>query len=87
MNTMTIKRVYTVNGKDYTDLKEAKKVSAMIELEGMFGKEVATKLVENATKLAPILHELKIKKVVVKKAKVADGVETKPKAKKEKATA
>jgi hypothetical protein len=40
-----------------------------IELVEMFGQEVADKMIENATKLVPMLYNLKVKKVVKKKAK------------------
>ena len=68
MKVTTIK-VYTVNGVDYHDFKEAKKAAAKIELVEMFGQEVADKMIENATKLVPMLYNLKVKKVVKKKAK------------------
>ena len=66
---MEIKKIYTVNGKDYTDFKEAKKAAAIIELEAMFGKEVAAHLIDRAAKVAPMLYALKTKKVVNKKVK------------------
>lgn len=68
MKVTTIK-VYTVNGVDYHDFKEAKAASAKFELVTMFGQEVADKMIANATKLTPMLYNLKVKKVVKKKVK------------------
>ena len=64
-----IKKIYTVNGVDYNNLKEAKAASAKVELVAMFGQEIADKMIENAAKLVPMLYSLKVKKVVNKKVK------------------
>jgi hypothetical protein len=43
---MEIKKIYTVNGIDYTDLKEAKRANARLVLEKEFGSEIVNKMIK-----------------------------------------
>ena len=55
---MEIKKIYTVNGVDYTDLKEAKRANARLVLEKEFGAEIVNKML-TMKGFASMFHALK----------------------------
>jgi hypothetical protein len=91
---MTIKKVYTVNGVDYSDLKEAKRANARLVLEKEFGSEIVNKMIKMKG-FASMFHALKGEKEVeveavvevAVEAEIASPVVKKPKAAKVIATA
>ena len=80
---MTIKKVYTVNGVDYSDLKEAKCANARLVLEKEFGSEIVEKMIKMKG-FASMFHALKGEKEVevevAVEAEIASPVVKKPKA-------
>jgi hypothetical protein len=60
---MEIKKIYTVNGVDYTDLKEAKRANARLVLEKEFGAEIVNKML-TMKGFASMFHALKGEKEV-----------------------
>jgi hypothetical protein len=80
---MTIKKVYTVNGVDYSDLKEAKRANARLVLEKEFGSEIVEKMIKMKG-FASMFHALKGEKEVevevAVEAEIASPVVKKPKA-------
>jgi len=83
---MTIKKVYTVNGVDYSDLKEAKRANARLVLEKEFGSEIVEKMIKMKG-FASMFHALKGQVEAVVEAEIASPVVKKPKAVKVIATA
>jgi hypothetical protein len=68
---MEIKKIYTVNGIDYTDLKEAKRANARLVLEKEFGSEAINKML-TMKGFASMFYNLKgEKEVEVKEEKAA----------------
>jgi hypothetical protein len=68
---MEIKKIYTVNGIDYTDLKEAKRANARLVLEKEFGAENIEKMLKMKG-FASMFYNLKgEKEVEVKEEKAA----------------
>lgn len=67
---MQIKKIYTVNGIDYTDLKLAKRANARLVLEKEFGAEVVDKMLKMKG-FAAMFYNLKGEKEVETKEEKA----------------
>jgi hypothetical protein len=69
---MEIKKIYTVNGIEYTDLKQAKAAQSKFYIESFYGKEIADKMFADE-QLISMLHSVKVgnkKPKAVKEVKV-----------------
>lgn len=66
---LQIKKVYEVNGVEFSDVKAAKKAAAQIALVAILGQQLADKLVKEnrLAELASACNAIRTKKVMKKK--------------------